>query len=212
MSKERRHRKLLHLDSSALGSNSVSRDLSAAVVAAWQKRDQTIAVTYRDLAAEPVGHLSDEILKARQSEPDGLSAPQLRERDFSNALNEEFLAADIVVIGAPMYNFAISSQLKTWIDRIVQAGRTFRYTESGAVGLVTDKRVVIASSRGGVYTAPGRLTQDHQETYLRLIFNFLGINDVEVVRAEGLALGPAHRARSIDAAHAAIAGLPLDAV
>lgn len=171
-----------------------------------------IAITYRDLAAEPVGHLSDEILKARQIEPDALSVPQLRERELSDALIEEFLAADIVVVGAPMYNFGISSQLKTWIDRIVQAGRTFRYTESGAVGLVTGKSVVIASSRGGVYTAPDRLAQDHQETYLRLIFEFLGITDIEVVRAEGLALSPAHRARSIDAAHTAIAGLSLAAV
>jgi FMN-dependent NADH-azoreductase len=194
-----------------LGSNSVSRDLSAAVVAAWQRKDPTIAITYRDLAAEPVSHLSDEILNARQTEPDALSNPQLRERELSDTLIEEFLAADIVVVGAPMYNFAISSQLKTWIDRIVQAGRTFRYTESGAIGLVRGKRVVIASSRGGVYTVPGRLAQDHQETYLRLIFEFLGITDIEIVRAEGLALSPAHRARSIEAAHAAIAGLSLDA-
>ena len=195
--------KLLHIDSSPLGSESVSRNLSAAVVDAWRRRNPLLAVTYRDLATDPIGHMTAQVLKARQP-ADGLMAAEQRERELTETLIGEFLAADVVVVGAPMYNFSISSQLKAWVDRIVQAGRTFRYTEAGPVGLVFGKRVILASSRGGIYATPEKASQDHQETYLKLIFGFLGITDIEIVRAEGLALGPAPRERSIKAAHAAI--------
>jgi FMN-dependent NADH-azoreductase len=120
----------------------------------------------------------------------------------------EFLAADIIVVGAPMYNFAISSQLKAWIDRLAVAGKTFRYSDKGAEGLAGGKRVLIASSRGGYYgpQAPAAFL-DHQETYLRGIFGFFGVTDLTFIRAEGVALGAEQRAKSIDAARLAIEGL-----
>jgi FMN-dependent NADH-azoreductase len=191
---------LLHIDSSVLGEHSVSRRLSAALVAQWRAADPTIAVVYRDLGAEPPAHLSGAILAAGRLDPSNLSDQLRHEIGVSEALIEEFLAADAIVIGAPMYNFAIPTQLRAWIDRVVQAGRTFRYTEAGPVGLAGGKRVVIVSSRGGVYTAPERQAMDLQESYLRLVLNFVGISDISVIRADGLALGPEPRQRAITAA------------
>src|SRR5690606_6844320 len=110
---------------------------------------------------------------------------------------EQFLAADVVVIGAPMYNFGIPSTLKAWLDRIAVAGRTFRYTENGPEGLAGGRKVVIASARGGIHTgAP----TDFQEPYLRQLFAFIGVDDVEFVRAEGVAFSPEHRTRALAAA------------
>jgi FMN-dependent NADH-azoreductase len=191
---------LLHIDSSVLGEHSVSRRLSAALVAQWRAADPTIAVVYRDLGAEPPAHLSGAILAAGRLDPSNLSDQLRHEIGVSEALIEEFLAADAIVIGAPMYNFAIPTQLRAWIDRVVQAGRTFRYTEAGPVGLAGGKRVVIVSSHGGVYTAPERQAMDFQESYLRLVLNFVGISDISVIRADGLALGPEPRQRAITAA------------
>ncbi|HKU80430.1 MAG TPA: NAD(P)H-dependent oxidoreductase, partial [Rhodanobacteraceae bacterium] len=113
---------------------------------------------------------------------------------------------DIVVIGAPMYNFTIPTQLKTWIDRILTAGKTFRYTANGPEGLVGGKRVVIASARGGIYSEGPATTVDFQETYLKHVFGFIGIHDLEFVRAEGLNLGAEQRAAALAYAHDRIAG------
>jgi FMN-dependent NADH-azoreductase len=120
----------------------------------------------------------------------------------------DFLAADVIVIGAPMYNFSIPSQLKAWIDRLAVAGKTFRYTEKGPQGLVPDKRVIVASSRGGFYgpETPAAFL-DHQESYLRGLFGFLGITDVTFIRAEGVNLGPEQRSAALDGASAAVAKL-----
>jgi FMN-dependent NADH-azoreductase len=192
--------KLLHVDSSILGANSVSRILSAEIVAAERRRDPGLQVTYRDLGADPVGHLSSAHLAAAQgASPE--AADLQRDLASGQAALEEFLAADIVVVGAPMYNFGVSSQLKAWIDRLAIAGKTFRYTEKGPEGLAGGKRVIIASSRGGFYgpDAPAALL-DHQETYLRGIFGFFGVTDVTIIRAEGIALGPDQRAQAIAAA------------
>jgi FMN-dependent NADH-azoreductase len=199
--------KLLHVDSSILGAGSVSRQLSAEIVAAERRLHPDIDVVYRDLALTPVGHLSGAHLAAR-----GGAVPETPEvqADIAagDAVMAEFLAADVVVVGAPMYNFAIASQLKAWIDRLAVAGKTFRYSENGAEGLAGGKRVIIASSRGGYYgpQTPAAFL-DHQETYLRGVFEFFGINDVTFIRAEGVALGPEQRAKSIDAARLEIDGL-----
>jgi FMN-dependent NADH-azoreductase len=137
-----------------------------------------------------------------------LGEGQRQERGLTDALLEELLAADVLVIGVPMYNFSIPTQLKAWIDRIAQAGKTFKYTEKGPVGLVGGKRVVIASSRGGIYSADGALqAHDHQEAYLRTVLNFLGITDVSIVRAEGLNLGEEPKAKAFTLAQAEIDGL-----
>ena len=140
--------KLLHVDSSILAGNSVSRTLSADIVAAEQQRHPGLEVTYLDLGAAPVGHLSGAHLAAFQGaapEEPGLQA----DLAAGMAVMDEFLAADIVVVGAPMYNFGIPSQLKAWIDRLAVAGKTFRYTEKGPEGLAGGKTVIVASARGG---------------------------------------------------------------
>lgn len=184
--------KLLHIDASALGDNSVSRQLSAAVVARFRDQVEDLQVSYRDLDANPIPHLR------------GSSLAQADAAEVADAgqVMQQFLDADVVVIGAPMYNFSIPSTLKSWIDRVAVAGKTFKYTENGAVGLAGGKRVIIASSRGGIYSdSPA----DFQEPFLRQVFAFLGIDDVEFVRAEGIAYSPKHRE---DAIAAALASLP----
>jgi FMN-dependent NADH-azoreductase len=161
-------------------------------------------VLRRDLDANPIPHLDSKRLPTVRpaNAPEG--AVGIADDGGSDVL-DEFLAADILVIGAPMYNFGIPSQLKAWIDRIAIAGKTFSYTADGPIGLAGGKRVIVASSRGGLY-APGMPFEanDFQETYLRAVFAFIGIGDIEIIRAEGLALSPAHREAALNAAHATI--------
>lgn len=190
--------KLLHIDSSALGANSVTRELSAAIVARWKAEVPGLSTEYRDLDADPVSHLTGHALAG--SDPAAAAA--------SERVLQQFLDADVIVIGAPMYNFSIPSTLKAWIDRVAIAGRTFRYTAEGPEGLAKGKRMVIASARGGAHTdAPS----DFQEPYLRFLFGFLGITDLEFVRAEGIAMSPQHRSDALAAAHASISEPLLEA-
>jgi FMN-dependent NADH-azoreductase len=153
--------------------------------------------------------LSGEILGAAFAPETDWTALQRSERAVTETLIAEFLAADVVVIAAPMYNFSIPSQLKSWIDRIAAAGRTFKYTDGGPVGLAGGKKVLIASSRGGVYSSEQGRTMDFQEDYLRTVFGFLGISDIEIVRAEALNMGDDKRATAIHAARAEISALAL---
>ena len=196
---------LLHIDSSILGQHSASREIGAAWVAAWIEQHPRTNVRHRDLAREPLAHLSGEIFAARSAADAPYDAALQPAIEEDRAALEEFLAADVVVIGAPMYNFSIPSQLKSWIDRIVVAGKTFRYGANGPEGLAKGKKVVIVTSRGGVYGAGApAAAMDFQETYLRAVLGFIGVGDVQVIRAEGLSHG--------DAAHASIgAELPLAA-
>jgi FMN-dependent NADH-azoreductase len=192
--------KLLHIDSSILGEGSASRRLSAAIVAVFARAAPDLEIVRRDLDADPIPHLDSRRLPAVRPANAPQGATGVLDDKGAEAL-DEFLAADVVVIGAPMYNFTIPSQLKAWIDRILIAGKTFRYSEGGPVGLAGGKRVIIASSRGGLY-APGMPFEanDFQERYLRAVFAFIGIEDVEIVRAEGLALGPEQRDAAVRAA------------
>lgn len=184
--------KLLHVDSSILGEHSASRALGAAIVAARKAAHPDLQVTYRDLAATPLPHLSGGSL-AKADPAEAAAAEQVL---------QEFLEADVVVVGAPMYNFSIPSTLKAWIDRIAVAGRTFRYNEQGQPeGLAGGKQVVIASSRGGFHQDSGL---DFQEPYLRKLFGFLGVRDVAFVRAEGLSVSPEQRAAAMEAALSAL--------
>jgi FMN-dependent NADH-azoreductase len=187
--------KLLHLDSSALASHSVSRQLTADIVSQLRRQTPDLDIRYHDLAAEPLPHWTP---VTDASDP----AAQL-----GNLTMEAFQAADIVVIGAPMYNFTIPSQLKAWIDRILVAGKTFRYTANGPEGLATGKQVIIASSRGGAYRNTPNAAMDFQENYLRAVFNFIGITDVSFVRAEGLAIGDEQKAAAIASARQSISQL-----
>ena len=199
---------ILQIDSSALGAGSVSRELTATVVRRLRETAPGAVLTYRDLAASPLAHLGGELLAALRPQPGietGAAGAQREEVALTEALIAEFLAADVVVVGAPMYNFSVPSQLKAWIDRVAQPGRTFRYTANGPVGLAGGKKVIVVSSRGGLYAATHFETAlDHQEAYLRAVFGFFGIEAVEVIRAEGIALGPDARAASLEKAIAQV--------
>jgi FMN-dependent NADH-azoreductase len=206
MNEERPAMKLLHIDSSPLGGNSVSRQLTQSIVAQWRAAHPHTKVEHLDLAKDAPGHLNMDSLGFRLGvNAEGLSDVQRKENELSEKLVSQLLAADVIVIGAPMYNFSIPSQLKAWIDRIAQAGRTFKYTDKGAVGLAGGKTVIVASTRGGVYsTNPAMAALDHQESYLRTVFGFIGITDVRFVRAEGVSMGEEAKTKALALADAAI--------
>ncbi|MDH1265925.1 FMN-dependent NADH-azoreductase [Pseudomonas sp. GD03944] len=197
--------KLLHLDSSILGEASASRQLSRAVVDAWKAASADIEVTYRDLDADALSHLSAASLVAGGTPAELRDAAQKHEIALAEATLNEFLAADAIVIGAPMYNFAIPSQLKAWIDRVAVAGKTFAYDENGPKGLAGGKTVVIVSTAGGIHA--GQPSGQAHEEYLKFMLGFLGITDIEIVRAEGLAYGEEPRANAIGGAQAQIRDL-----
>jgi FMN-dependent NADH-azoreductase len=190
--------KLLHIDSSVLGSHSVSRQVTAAIVDRLQMATPDLHVTYRDLTTTPLAHLSGSHLAAAQG-----AVPEALQQDLAagQTVLEEFLAADIVVIGAPMYNFTIPSQLKAWLDRILVAGKTFKYSAQGAKGLAGDKRLIIAIARGGFYGAgTPSAAAEHHETYLRAVFSLIGIANPEIIVAEGVQVGPEHREKALESA------------
>jgi FMN-dependent NADH-azoreductase len=180
---------ILQIDSSALGINSATRELTRALARTAIENDLSAKLVHRDVDAIPIPHLSSHVLGG-----DDAAAAALGE-----SVMQEFLDADLVIVGAPMYNFGVPSTLKAWIDRIAVAGRTFRYTAQGPVGLAGGKRVVIASARGGFYGENSHA--DFQEAYLRQLFGFLGIAHIEIVRAEGLAISPEQRSASLLDAH-----------
>jgi FMN-dependent NADH-azoreductase len=200
--------RLLHIDSSITGANSVSRQLTAAIVAREQVLHPGLEVTYLDLAAKAPLHLSPEHLGAWFGQPPSDPAVHADIAATSSYIDDLF-AADILVIGTPMYNFGLSTYLKTWIDRITIAGKTFKYGADGTpVGLLqADKKVIIASSRGGVYSAGAPAAPyEHQESHLLAILGFLGLRDITVIRAEGVAI-PDLKAQAIEKALAEIAAL-----
>jgi FMN-dependent NADH-azoreductase len=166
---------LLHLDSSITGDASVSRQLTAATVDQLRAQQRNATIVERDLVATPLSHLT----LGGSGDADVL---------------DEFLAADTIVVGAPMYNFTISSQLKAWIDRILVAGTTFRYGANGPEGLAGDKRIIVALSRGGFYEDGNAF--EHAKSYLQAAFGFIGITP-EFVTADGIAVGPEQREAGI---------------
>ncbi|MDN4591040.1 FMN-dependent NADH-azoreductase [Xenophilus aerolatus] len=198
--------KLLQVDSSVLGTNSVSRQLTAEITAEWRASHPGTTVELLDLATDTPNHFNADALGIKaglQAEP---TEAQRRENAVSERLVSQFLAADVIVVGAPLYNFSVPTQLKAWIDRLAQVGRTFKYTEKGPVGLAGGKTVIVASTRGGMYsTSDAGNAMEHQESYLKTIFGFFGITDVRIVRAEGLAMGDAAKAAALAAARAEIA-------
>jgi FMN-dependent NADH-azoreductase len=198
--------KLLHIDSSVLGPHSVSRQVSAAIVDRLRQAASGLEVTYRDLTLTPLAHLSGPHLAAAQ----GAAPEAALQQDLAagQAVLDEFLAADIVVLGAPMYNFTIPSQLKAWIDRILVSGKTFKYGPQGVQGLAGNKRVIVAVSRGGYY-GPGTPTAigEHLETYLRWVFGFIGVTNPEFISADGIGVGPEHREKAVAGALKAASSL-----
>ena len=172
---------ILHIDSSITGDNSASRAISAKIVDQLKSAQWGEEIVYRDLAAQPLPHLTLDAFA-------------------DSSVLDEFLAADTIVIGAPMYNFTLATQLKAWIDRIMVAGKTFHYTANGPEGLAGGRRVIVALARGGFYGegAPAA-PLEHLESYLRGIFNFMGI-EPEFVAADGLAISPEQREQSVSQA------------
>ena len=172
---------ILHIDASINGDTSASRQLTRSVIEQIKGSNWGEQIVYRDLAANPLPHLTLDAFA-------------------DTSVLDEFFAADVIVIGAPMYNFTLPTQLKAWIDRIVIAGQTFRYTENGPEGLAKGKRVIIALARGGFYNEGSPASAlEHLESYLRGVFNFIGI-EPEFVVADGLSIGPEQRELSLSQA------------
>lgn len=199
--------KLLAIDSSILSKASVSRKLTSSFVNQWQRVYPETEVIYRDLHAQPVNHLSQKILAAAQTAPVQLSSDMRDELDLSGQLITELFSADVLVIGAPMYNFSIPSQLKAWIDRVLVAGKTFKYMDGKVQGLLTGKRAFIVSSRGGIYSEGPAASLDHQESYLTSVLKFIGIEDITFIRAEGVNMGEAPRTQALNQAENSITQL-----
>jgi len=194
--------KLLHLDTSIQANNSVSRRLSAAIVDKFKATTGDLEVTYRDLAAHPLPHLTEPVFASFQStDVSALTSTQQADAAESAKVLAEFLAADTVVIGVAFYNYSIPSSLKAWIDRVVVAGKTFNYGANGPIGYAGGKRVIVAIARAGVFADGTPFAQrEHAERYLRDIFSLVGIDDLEVVVAEGLAFGPEASAAAVQGA------------
>lgn len=199
---------LLHLDASILpADSSVSRTISAAVVARLSGLNPALKIVRRDLVADPLAHMT--LASLPPAHPASVPGDEAA-RAASAAVLEEFLAADIVVIGAPMYNFTIPTQLKAWIDRILVPGQTFRYGPDGVAGLAAGKRVIAVLSHGGFYGEDTPYAAaEHTGSYLRAVLGFIGIAAPEFILAEGIARGEAQRAASLEAAHGAVAALTL---
>jgi FMN-dependent NADH-azoreductase len=192
---------ILHVDSSPVLEGSITRQLSARIVARVLERRPGAVVTVRDVGLDPPRHAAADVLDLiRFKRFDGLAAARAEEKALSDRLVGELLAADVIVIGTPMYNFTVTTQLKAWLDRVCQAGLTFRYTPEGPVGLATGKSAILAASRGGRYLGPEQAHQDFQLSYLKQILGFLGIGDVSMVVAEGVNLSPEHRTRALEMA------------
>lgn len=200
--------KVLHLDSSFAADASASRQLSRLVVTQLTEALPAAEVRYRDLVDDAVPHLTGAIAAgfrgAAGATPDAATAA---EHARSEQLVSEFLDSEVIVIGVPMYNFSVPSQLKAWLDRIAQPGRTFRYTAEGPVGLAGGRRVIVASARGGMYSVGAASGMDFQESYLTAFFGFLGITDVQFVRAERLSKGAEAREQALADATARVPAL-----
>ena len=190
--------KALILNTSVAGAASVSNRLTGEFAAQLRQRDPSVEIVTRDLAADPVPHLLPETVA-------GIRATAETETEraalaLSEQLLAELKAADVLVIGAPMYNFGIPSTLKTWFDYVLRAGISFRYTEKGPEGLITGKKAVVIETRGGLYSEGPAVSLDSQEPHLRTMLGFMGVTDVVFVRAEKLGFGPEAVSAAIEGA------------
>jgi FMN-dependent NADH-azoreductase len=192
---------LLHLNTSLFSTGGQSSKLADEFVARWRASHAGSKVVVRDLASDPVPHLSAERFQAFLAKPDERTSDQRAVVEYSDALIDELRRADVIVLGLPMYNFGVPSMLKAYFDHIARVGVTFRYTEKGPVGLLTGKKAYVFATRGGVYQGtPG----DSETPFVRQFLNFLGIADVEFVYAEGLAISDAAKQAGLARAQSAI--------
>ncbi|MCJ8170047.1 FMN-dependent NADH-azoreductase [Atopomonas sediminilitoris] len=196
--------KLLIVQSSARQEGSVSRELTQRFTDQWLTQQPHAQVVVRDLAQEPLPHLDLDLLAAWTQPRDTLSDTQQHALARSDAAIAELQAADVLLLAVPMYNFGIPSTLKAWLDHVARAGVTFKYTEQGPVGLLTGKRAVVLTARGGVHAGQA---SDHQEGYLKFVLGFLGIHDVQFIHAEGQSMGEQAAAQGVRQAQAELASL-----
>src|SRR5690349_13174535 len=195
---------LLQLKTSLFSDHGQSSRLGADVVAQWVAANPQGEVITRDLAKNPVPHLTAERFQAFLAKPEERTTEQQAVAAYSDGLISELEQADVIVLGLPMYNFGVPSTLKAYFDHIARAGRTFRYTEKGPVGLLTGKKLIVVATRGGLYAGT---PLDTQTSYIRDFLRFVGISDVEFVYAEGLAMGDAPKAAALAKAQVAIRAL-----
>lgn len=199
---------VLVINSSVSGEASVSRLLVDDAVAQLRRRDPSLKVVTRDLAANPVPHLAPDGVAGVRT-PTATTPAEIVARDLSDALIGELRAADTIVIGAPMYNFGLPSTLKAWFDHVLRAGQTFSYSEAGPKGLLEGKQVIVIEARGGLYSEGPAQAADFQEPYLRHLLGFIGLTDVTFVRAEKIGYGPEAREAAIAGARAQLTSLAL---
>ena len=194
--------RVLIIESSARQQDSVSRQLTQTFIKQWQAAHPSDEITLRDLASQPVPHLDADLLGGWMKPVEQRNAREQASLQRSNELTDELLAADVLVLAAPMYNFAIPSTLKAWLDHVLRAGVTFKYTATGPQGLLTGKRAYVLTARGGIYAGS---STDHQEPYLRQVMGFIGIHDVEFIHAEGMNLGGDFQEKGLNQANAKLA-------
>ncbi|KJZ41190.1 FMN-dependent NADH-azoreductase [Pseudomonas fluorescens] len=191
--------RVLIIESSARQQDSVSRQLTQTFISQWQTAHPNDQITVRDLAVNPVPHLDINLLGGWMKPAEQRNDIEQVSLERSNQLTDELLAADVLVLAAPMYNFAIPSTLKAWLDHVLRAGVTFKYTDTGPQGLLSGKRAYVLTARGGIYAGS---TADHQEPYLRQVMGFIGIHDVTFIHAEGMNLGGDFQEKGLSQANA----------
>jgi len=196
---------MLVINTSAAGEGSVSRVLVDETVARLRSANPEAKVTRRDLGVAPIPHLAVDTLNGVRGTP--RTEAELQARRLSDELIGELRAADTIVIGAPMYNFSVTTSLRAWFDHVLRAGETFSYSEAGPKGLLPGKRVIVIESRGGLYSEGPASAVDFQEPYLRHLLGFIGITDVTFIHAEKIGYGPEARSAAMANASARIAGL-----
>jgi FMN-dependent NADH-azoreductase len=181
--------RILHINSSVRNTDSISRKVTREFLNKWQVNEPEAVIVERDLAAHPLPHLTEKTLGAFFTPAEQRTPEQAQIAQLSDTLVQELFDADVIVIGAPMYNFSITSGLKAWVDHVARAGVTFKYGEQGPVGLLTGKKVYIFTSSGGVYSAGPAQGMDFLATYLRTVLGFIGLSDITFIASEGLAMG-----------------------
>ncbi|SQH32471.1 FMN-dependent NADH-azoreductase [Pseudomonas mucidolens] len=193
---------VLIIESSARQQDSISRQLTEQFISQWRAAHPTDQITLRDVAVNPVPHLDADLLGGWMKPAEQRNAREQASLERSNELTAELLAADVLVMAAPMYNFAIPSTLKAWLDHVLRAGVTFKYTATGPQGLLTGKRAFVLTARGGLHAGA---SSDHQEPYLRQVMGFIGIHDVAFIHAEGVNLGGDFQEKGLNHAKALLA-------
>ncbi|QAY92211.1 FMN-dependent NADH-azoreductase [Pseudomonas sp. ACM7] len=191
--------RVLIIESSARQQDSVSRQLTQTFISQWQTAHPNDQITVRDLAVNPVPHLDINLLGGWMKAAEQRNDIEQVSLERSNQLTDELLAADVLVMAAPMYNFAIPSTLKAWLDHVLRAGVTFKYTDTGPQGLLSGKCAYVLTARGGIYAGS---PADHQEPYLRQVMGFIGIHDVTFIHAEGMNLGGDFQEKGLSQANA----------